>query len=70
MKKTFKHLSAIYNRLDDYSKGHLIAILIGSLFVNSIFFIHGLLAGDLMLWVLVFIVTSLGVSAFICSNID
>lgn len=70
MKNPFKRLKAIYNKLDDYSKGHLIAVLIGCLFVNSIYFIQGWLAGDLMMWLLVFIVTSLGVAVFVCSNID
>ena len=70
MKSPFKFLKSIYNKLDDYSKGHLVAILIGCLFVNFIYFIQGLLAGDLMLWLLVLIVTSLGVAVFVCSNID
>lgn len=66
----FKYLCSLYNRLDSYSKGHLIAILIGGLFINSIYFIQGLLAGDLMLLVLVFIATSFAVAVFIGSNID
>lgn len=70
MKSPFRILKSIYNRLDDYSKGHLVAILIGSLFINSIYFIQGLLAGDLLLWLLVFMATSFGVAVFIGSNID
>ncbi len=66
----FKYLLNLYNRLDSYSKGHLIAILIGSFFVNSIFFIQGLLAGDLMLWLLVFIVSLFSIAVFIGANID
>lgn len=66
----FKYLLNLYNRLDSYSKGHFIAILIGSFFVNSIFFIQGLLAGDLMLWLLVFIVSLFSIAVFIGSNID
>lgn len=66
----FKYLKSIYNRLDSYSKGHLVAILVGALFINSIYFIQGLLAGDLMLWLLVFVATSFGVAVFVGSNID
>lgn len=66
----FKLLKSIYNRLDSYSKGHLVAILVGALFINSIYFIQGLLAGDLMLWLLVFVATSFGVAVFVGSNID
>lgn len=70
MKNPFKYLKSVYNRLDDYEKGHLMAILVGCLFINSVYFIQGLLAGDLLLWLLVFVATSFGVAVFIGSNID